>query len=178
MMFVIGMIFSCENKLEVVNTITSKEKLPAESATDIEIFYSESGKVKMKLTAPKLDRFYGEIPYVEFPQGIYVAFFDSIGRMETSLKSNYAIHKEAEKIMEAKYDVEVVNEKGEVLNTEHLIWNQNTETIQTDKFVKITTADEILMGEGLEADQQFTRYKILKPTGIINIRENEDNQNP
>ncbi|MBA3899451.1 MAG: LPS export ABC transporter periplasmic protein LptC [Bacteroidetes bacterium] len=178
MVLIIGMLFSCENKIEEVNTITQKENLPAESATEIEIIYSENGKATMKLTAPQLDRFYGDNPYVEFPKGVHVVFYDSLRNPETSLKSNYAINREADKVMEAKYDVVVINEKGEVLNTEHLIWDQNTEKIHTEKFVKITTADEIIMGEGMEADQNFNRYTIKKVTGTINIKDDEDNQIP
>jgi LPS export ABC transporter protein LptC len=174
----IGMIFSCENNIEQVEILTTKEKLPTESATNIEIIYSDNGTARMRLISPQLDRYLGDIPYIEFPKGIHVEFFDSLKRPETSLKANYAINREAEKIMEAKYNVEVINEKGEILNTEHLIWDQNTETIRTDEFVKITTADEVIMGEGLEADQHFTRYTIKKIRGTINIRDNEDNQNP
>jgi LPS export ABC transporter protein LptC len=180
MVVTIGMLLltSCENDPEQLENLKPKKKLPAETATDIEILYSESGRTKVKLMAPLLDRFVGEDAYLEFPEGVHVIFFDSLMRPETSLKANYAINREAEKTMEARSNVVVVNEKGEVLNTEHLIWDQQTEKIHTKEFVKITTADEIIMGEGMEADQQFTKYKINKIRGTINIRDNEDHQNP
>jgi hypothetical protein len=65
----------------------------------------------------------------------------------------------------------VVNNKGEKLNTEHLIWDRRADRISSDRFVKITTADEILMGDGLESNGNFTRYKILKIRGTLRIRE-------
>jgi LPS export ABC transporter protein LptC len=168
-----GMLFSCKNDPKQVEELSRKDNQSSETAIDIEILYSSSGNIRMKLNAPLLKRYPGDKPYTEFPKGIKVIFYDSIMRPETQLTSQYAINREFEKIMEAKKDVVVINEKGEILNTEHLIWNQETETISTEEFVKITTADEVIMGHGMEADQQFTRYKIKKITGTINIKEED-----
>jgi len=87
----------------------------------------------------------------------------------TKLTSNYAIDSTYANKMQARENVIVINEKGEQLNTEELLWNKNTEQITSDVFVKITTADQIIMGTGLISNQDFTEYRILKPTGIINI---------
>lgn len=175
----IGMLFSCENDKELVNGFNnSKKKIPDESASDIEIIYSDYGVARMKLNAPKLERYLGDTPYVEFPEGIQVEFFDSLKKPESKLTAGYAISRETENIMEAKRDVIVINEKGEILNTEHLVWDQTKEKIYTQEFVKITTADEIIMGEGMEADQHFTHYKIKNITGTINIKNDEDNTDP
>lgn len=45
------------------------------------------------------------------------------------------------------------------------------ERIYSDKFVRITTEDEILYGEGFESNQEFTNWKIIKPTGSIKIKD-------
>lgn len=71
--------------------------------------------------------------------------------------------------MEAKDNVVVINDKGERLNTEHLVWDKKTGKITSDVFVEITTENEVIMGEGLVSNQSFTEYKILKTRGIINI---------
>ena len=68
-----------------------------------------------------------------------------------------------------KDDVVVVNEKGERLSTQELTWNKEKKKIYTDKYVQIETEDAILRGDGFEADERFTRYKILKPKGPIKI---------
>ena len=67
----------------------------------------------------------------------------------------------------------VINEKGEQLNTEELIWDPVKMKIYSDQFVRIKTEDEILFGTGFEADQEFTRYRILNPEGTLNIRDDE-----
>ncbi|MBK6986188.1 MAG: LPS export ABC transporter periplasmic protein LptC [Bacteroidetes bacterium] len=45
--------------------------------------------------------------------------------------------------------------------------------ITSDAFVKITTAKEIIMGKGLEANQDFTQYEIKEVTGTIRIEDKE-----
>jgi hypothetical protein len=50
---------------------------------------------------------------------------------------------------------------------EHLIWDRAENKIYSNEFVKITTDDEIIMGEGFESNEQFTKYRILKPKGTI-----------
>ena len=41
--------------------------------------------------------------------------------------------------------------------------------IFTDKYVSITTADEVLYGTGLEADETMTEYTILHPEGSLKL---------
>jgi LPS export ABC transporter protein LptC len=169
-----GILFSC-SKPQVIDSSVSLKDLPAESGVDVEILQSEHGRLIMKVAAPKLERYLGDRPYVEFTEGIEIVFYDSLSNPETKMTSGYAISYEGDKILEAKKNVIVVNVKGETLNTEHLIWDQEREIIRTDEHVKITTEDEVITGEGMEADQHFTRYRIKKIKGTINIKHDEDN---
>ena len=75
--------------------------------------------------------------------------------------------------MEAKNNVVVVNQIGEKLNTEHLIWDEKKRRIYSNDFVKITKKDEIVIGEGMEADESFDKWVIRKPkaTFFINVDE-------
>lgn len=170
--FFFALFFSCENDIKVINTIGNKDFLPIESAKDVETIYSDSGRVVMLLKAPQLDRYAGEKNYVEMPKGVSLFFYDSLMNVKSHLTANYAISYEKEKIMEARNNVVVVNEKKEQLNTEHLVWDEKKGLIYSDKFVKINTGKEILMGEGLESDERFDRWKIKHPKGSITIKEN------
>ena len=66
--------------------------------------------------------------------------------------------------------VEVVNTKNETLSTEELIWNNKTRRITSDKFVKIQTADEIIYGDGLDANEDMTNYRIKKISGTVRLK--------
>lgn len=177
-LFAFGILYSCENDVKQIESLTNKKKEPTSRGRNVELIYSEAADVKVKITAPLMEEYAGENKYVEMNEGIKVLFYDSLLNVASTLTSKYAIHKETERIMEAKNDVVVVNDKGEKLNTEHLIWLQDSSKIYSDEFVKITTKDEIIMGEGMEANQDFSKWKIHKIKGTINIKEEPDSLNP
>ena len=167
---------SCENDLAKVNSLTSEieKKLPAESGKNVEIIYSDSAKVKAKLTAIQLDRYAGKKTNMLMPKGMEVVFYNEKREEQTKLTANYGIgfdNGNGMEHMEAKNNVVVINEKGDRLNTEHLIWNATTKKIFTDQFVKITTKDEVIWGDGLEANQDFSEYEIKNVKGSISLKE-------
>lgn len=178
MLLAIGILCSCENDVKEVASLTKKKK-PNSKGKNVSLIYSEKANVKITVSAPVMEE-YGleKDKYIEMREGIKVQFYDTLLNITSTLTSKYAIHRVGERIMEAKNDVVVVNDKGEKLNTEHLIWNEDSSKIYSDKFVKITTEDEILMGEGMEANQDFSKWKIHKIKGIINVKEeSEDSVN-
>jgi hypothetical protein len=67
-----------------------------------------------------------------------------------------------------------VNERGEQLTTEHLIWDERRQMLNSDEFVKITTKDEIIYGNGFEANQDFSQYRIFNIKGIISVNAEEN----
>ncbi len=139
---------------------------------NVDITYTDSGKLKAKFFAPTLIGFKQENnEIVKMPNGISGVFFNAEGQKESTLTAEKGISYQTKKITEVTQNVVVTNTKGERLNTEKLTWDQNTQKIYTDKFVKITTAKEILTGEGMTADQDFNRWTILKPRGVISIQK-------
>lgn len=171
MVLLLTVFIACKTDKEEITKVTEVSKLPQESGRNVEILYSDSGMIQMKLTSSRIDRHAGETPYLEFPEGLVVDFYDENLNIKSKLSANYAIRYEKEKKMEAKKNVVVVNVKGEKLNTEHLIWDEAREKIYTNEFVKITMKDEVLYGEGLESNQDFTRYRILKIKGTLSIED-------
>jgi LPS export ABC transporter protein LptC len=174
-LFAFGILCSCENDVDEIASLTKKEKNPISVGKNVGLIYSEESNVKIKITAPLMEE-YGtdENKYMEMTEGIKVLFYDSLMQITSTLTSNYAIRRVSDGVMEAKDDVVVVNDKGEVLNTEHLIWDKDSAKIYSDEFVKISTADEVIVGEGMEANQDFTKWKIHKIKGVINVKEEKD----
>jgi len=162
---------SCKNDIKIINAIGNKNFLPVESAKDVETIYSDSGQVVVVMRAPQLDKYEGEKPYFEMTKGVEVYFYDSLMQVKSKLTADYAISYEKENIMEAKNNVVAVNEKNEQLNTEHLVWDQRKAIIYSNKFVKINTGKEILLGDGMESDERFNKWKIKKPKGSITVKE-------
>lgn len=172
----ISLFISCKNDIETVNMITAKSNVPNETAKNVEIIYSDSAKLKIKITGPVLEHYSKDTAYVVFPKGVHVMFYDDSAKVKTELTAKYAIRYEGMGRMEAKRDVVLVNEKRERLNTEHLTWDEQKQLIYTEDFVRITTADEIIYGDGLESNQDFTRYKIKNIKGTLGLAEEEKNK--
>ena len=66
-------------------------------------------------------------------------------------------------------DVELINREGEKLNTEYLVWSNDSDIVRTNRQVRIETKTGTLEGNGLEADSKFENYRILNPTGAFDI---------
>src|SRR5258706_6350089 len=165
-------LVSCETDLEKINEVGRPNDAPKEIAENIEVLYSDSGYVKMKLTAPRLEKYTDESdPHVIFPKGMKTLFYDRTLTVTSRLSAEYGIRYENSQRMEARKNVEVINEKGDKLNTEHLTYSPADGKLRSDEFVQITTADEIIYGTQLEADEDFSRYRIFNIKGIINLKE-------
>ncbi len=162
-----AMLFSCQSDLQTIDELTRIDEGPMESVFNVEIVYTDQGYTRMVLNAEQMDRYEGEEPYLELPLGLDVQFYDTLDNETSSMSAEYAISYDDPEIFEAHNNVVVINEAGERLNTEQLIWNQKEGIIYSDKFVKITTEDEALYGEGFESDERFDRWKITNPRGTL-----------
>src|SRR4030095_13576803 len=98
-------------------------------------------------------------------------FFDEKMEEESQLTAGFGVSYDNSDEMIARNNVEAVNVYGDKLNTEELIWNQKSEKIHSDKFVKITTKDEIIFGDGFESNQNLTNYTIKKIRGTIRLKD-------
>jgi len=169
----------CVNDPEEVAAIVDESpELPVETAHKVRIIYSDSAIVKVILDAGLLERYAGDEPRLEMDSGVHMRFFDGLGEVTSELRSRRATRFDKTDLMEAREDVVVLNTRNETLNTEHLVWDKESETITTEEFVKITTEDEVIFGHGLESNQDFTKYRIKDIKGTINIEDAESNENP
>lgn len=141
---------------------------------DVETLYSDSAVVRVKLKAAKqIELQNGDR---EFPNGVFVEFFDEAGRASSTLKANTGKYQKESNIYIVNGNVEIHNTvKKEKLNSEELNWDPRTHKIYTEKstFVRIETPDEILTGKGLTATEDFSQYKILDPVGTFTLPENK-----
>jgi hypothetical protein len=67
----------------------------------------------------------------------------------------------------------VINESNEKLETELLFWNQEKDRIYTDRFVKMTSEDQISVGIGFESDSHLNKRRIFKVKAIIYPKDEE-----
>ena len=158
------------NSIEKINQLTSELNAPALSVYNTEIIYSENAIIKNKMIADEINRYLNtEEPYIEFPKGIHVQFFDTTQKVTSYIKANYCIYDENTKIWTAENNVVSVNESGDTLNTEFLVWDQNLGKIYSDRYVKITNQDGIIHGKGFESNEDLSNWKIKQTSGTISV---------
>lgn len=143
---------------------------PVTELQNVETFHSENQHVKLKLVAAKMQEFTNGDQ--EFPDGIYIEFYDEQGNIESTLKANSARYFKQENRWKGTGKVEVKNViKNEQLNTEELFWNPSEKTIFTDKFVTIRRQTSVVYGEGFTAKEDMSDYAIMKGKGTLQFKD-------
>jgi LPS export ABC transporter protein LptC len=178
LIFTIGCLASCKNDIETINALNNEIKLPDQSGFNIEITYTDSGRIQGKIYAPEVNKFdRGEEPYVEFPKGMKVVFYDSLERPTSYIKAQYAIYYEKKQLWEARNQVVAENQVNhDKLETEQMFWDQKEEKIYSEKFTRLTNADGISYGEGgFESRQDMSRWRLKGSSGTLNVTN--DNMN-
>ena len=136
--------------------------------------FSDSSRLRMKLNSKEY--FVYENDDEEYPKGLFMEIYSiRENKMIANFKANYVIKTNNENFYRASGNVVLTNLiTNDVLNTEELLWYPNEEKFISDKFLTIKTEDELHKGEGLESNQDFSSYKIIKPMGSIQLDEEQN----
>ena len=170
--WVLLLFAACEGKIKREDVTYTDEDTAVETGRDVEILYSDSALVRVRVTAPLLRNYVERTaPRQEFPEGVRVEFLNADLSIENTLTAKSAVRSQEKSIIVARDSVVMHSAKNETLETEELTWDERTAKIRTDKFVKITRPGEIIYGFGLEAEQDFSYWKILVPKGKIKAEQ-------
>jgi len=143
---------------------------PLREALDVDMLYAEKDRIKSKMRAPRILEFKNGDR--EFPEGVYIEFYDVNGKLTSTLKANHAFYFKKEDQWRGRGNVEVKNmEKKQELFTEELFWNPLKKRIFTEKFVTIKLESEVIYGTGLDAVQDLSSYTIKKPEGEFDVKD-------
>jgi len=162
-------VWACENDPEVVKNF-NKKTIGVEEGKNIESYLSQEGKVKAKLTAPKMLRYQLDTPKVVFPKTLKVQFYDDSTKVESNLFAKYGHYLENENKVYLRDSVVVYNKGGDTLLCQELYWDQVKGIFYTEKNVIIKKPDQKVYGNGLVADQGFKWFTIKHPhNSFLNI---------
>jgi len=167
------LLSSCEKKQVVVKDLQIKE-LPSLSGKNVETMYSDSGKVTIVVKTPLIQQFTTkEDPHTLFPEGLTVLFYDKKTTPQASITAHYARYTEKDKQWELRDSVVAVNVEGDILETELLYWSEPKERVWSDRFVRFTLKDKIIMGTGFESDSRLTNGTIKNVSGTIYVDDEQ-----
>jgi len=163
---------SCESTFKDVQRINAVEFSPIGQSENINLKYTDSGKVKAILVSPlMLDYSHLEYGFNEFPKGIHVTLLDQ-GTQKSFVVSDYAITYSATDIIDLQGNVKITSGDGKILETEQLFYDQKNEWFYTDKKFKFTDGQgSLLTGPGIDFSKDFKVMNTQRNTGQINKSE-------
>lgn len=172
LLFLFAFLSACDSALKREQQAFTQDDTKVEVGHDVEILYSDSAIVRVRITAPTLLYYVErENPRQEFPDGIKVEFLTPELRVRSTLTSKFAVRQQEKGLVIARDSVILNTVEQEKLETEELTWNEKTAKITTEKFVKVTKPGEVIYGFGLEANQDFSFWKITVPKGTIKAEQ-------
>ncbi len=160
--------FSCDSKDDIVEI--QEYTGPIREGTNLVVYRSDSAIVNLKMETPRiLDFRSGD---QEFPAGFFLEFYNKQGQSTSSLRADYCFYTKKDDLYKATGNVVLQDrETNDRLNTEELFWDRKKQMVFTDKFVRIEKDGELHVGDGLEAKQDFSYWKILNSKGTISLNE-------
>ena len=168
--FLMGCFFmiGCENDVNEVRQLGVK-KPSIEEGKNIVSYLSVSGVMKAKLMAPLLLRYQGDSALKsEFPNSLYVEFYNDSAKVETRLRAKYGRYLEQDRKIFLRDSVVIIRVFGDTLYTNELYWDQTLGRFYTDKFVEIYQREprqKLYAKKGFSSNQEFTdlHYYELQP---------------
>jgi len=169
-------IMSCENDIEKIKKFASNEEPHPLSAEGYELIHFDSTVVRYKIKTPEMivhGNQNEKEDYTEFPKGVKITQYDSRMNIISDITSQYAKYFNKSDRWEAKNNVVAVNQKGDTLKTEFLVWDKKKGKIYSDQFVKIIQKDQITTGTSFESNQDFSEYtfKNLKGQMYVDVKD-------
>lgn len=169
--------WSCENDLKKVKQISSKEvNKPVETTIGVDVIYSDSAKVKARMTAPlMLNHTVTKTvkqAYYEMPKGVKIDFYDPKQKLISTVTAEYAITKNLNKIIELRHNVVVVNDKGDTFKSEELIWDQLAKRFYSNQFSTLLRQDgNTISGSTFQCKEDLTSPEFNQSTGKFNVNQ-------
>ena len=166
---IIPVLFSCESNIKDVQRINSVAFSPSVQAEDINLKYTDSGKVKAIMLSPLMLDFSNlEYAFNEFPDGINITLLDK-GGQETYVVADYAINYAKTDIIDLQGHVKITTTDGKELTTDQLYYDQKNEWFYTEKNFKFTDGEGgYLEGPGLDFSKDFKIFNMQRNNGRIN----------
>lgn len=157
--------FSCEK--ENKNTDFIEYDGPVLNIDNLNVTFSDSGRVKVKMSTAKQLKFKNENEV--YPKAVYVNFLDKNGVEYSMLRGDSGRYVKSENLYRIQGNVFFNNRLlQQSLSTEELIWNPVTKKIFTDKKVTIKTPREsITASGGMDATEDFSQYSLRRPKGVF-----------
>tara|TARA_R110002050_G_scaffold24064_2_gene64120 strand:- start:42454 stop:43014 length:561 start_codon:yes stop_codon:yes gene_type:complete len=159
----VTMFFSCNNSLKEVRKIGVSENEPVGIAENINMKYTDSGKVTANLLSAKmLDYTNRDFPYREFVEGVTLYIFDEDNKKSTVL-SDYAIVYEKTDLIDLQNNVKIITPEKDTLFAEQLYYDLKKEWLFTNTPIVLKAGDgSIIKGNVFDTDKNLKKLELIE----------------
>lgn len=135
--------------------------------------YTDSGRTKMRITAPLQTEFANGNQ--EYEKGMHVSFYKTEDTVQSVLQADFVHYNKQQDLYTAIGHVVLEDVlKHEKLTTNKLHWSRVEGKVFNNEYVEITKPNQTLKGKGLTASQDLSTYTILEPEGHIQHADSAD----
>ena len=157
---------------KLAEAISENDTLPSMKSLGVTTLISDSGITRYKIVAEEwLIHDKKNPPYWAFEKGVYLEKFDTLFRVDASIKADTAYYHEKKKLWELKGHVQILSQRGDKFQTDLLFWDEKKEKVYSDKFIQIEQEDKVIKGYGFESNQDLTEYEIKNTTGVFTVED-------
>lgn len=157
-----------DDKLGVAQSVDTS-RMPQLSTRNVSTLISDSGYTKYKVVTPLWNVYGGrqDSAYWDFPEGVYLRQLDKDLNVVSTVAADSACYFPGRKVWELYGDVEIDQKDKSYFYSERIFFDDRQKIIYSDTFIHIKTPTQILEGIGFESNQDMTRYRVLRPTGMF-----------
>lgn len=167
---VVTMFFSCKDNFKEVQQIGVLQNEPIGVAENINLKYTDSGKVKANLLSPKMKDYSNrDFAFTEFPNGIKLLLYDK-GKKSTIL-ADYAISYSETDLIDLQKNVIIITAQNDSLFAEQMYYDQKREWIFTNSPIKFVSPTKIMSANSYDSDKDVGEYGLQEVTGIVYLDE-------
>jgi LPS export ABC transporter protein LptC len=176
MLLLAGIVISCQSDLDKVGKVPMDSDAPDRVIEQAEYFYTDSGITRNRLRAGLLKEYFTEPPRTELSKGVELLFYRAGGVEGSVLTAREGSIRNNGRLMEVRDKVKFKNFKGEILETEKLTWEQDSDLVYTEDPVRIIRKSDTIHGVGLFANEDFSKYTIKNPSGKVYVEPDGKNK--
>lgn len=157
-----------DDRLRVVNTVDAQNR-PQLSTRNVSTLISDSGYTKYKVVTPLWNVYGGSRneAYWDFPEGVFLRQLDRNLAVISTVAADSAVYFPNKKLWELYGDVEIDQKEKAYFYSERIFFDDKKKIIYSDTFIHIKTPTQILEGVGFESNQNLTKYRVIRPTGMF-----------
>jgi LPS export ABC transporter protein LptC len=164
------LLSACENDLKKVQELSANQSnMNVDSIHGVDIIFSDSAKVKFRLTSPLLLQYNGKNPRKLMPKTVDLLIYENMVQTG-SITADTGIRDDLSENIEFRKNVVAKNDNGDIYKSDELVWDKATKTVHSNKVVHITSANgNVMDATGFKSDDKLHHWTADQTTAIFNV---------